>query len=135
MARLFGRIAAWFAKKRKERADAVMFERAVVVRFDDAGIAATYPDGRVEAIAWDDVDIVAVETNDSGPWGADVWWLLEGADQRCAYPQGATGDDEALAEFSRRLPGWSDTMIRGMSCTSNARFVCWERRVTSAHKG
>ena len=100
---MFEGIAGRFAKKRKAHADALMIERAIVVRCDDDGIAAAYPDG-LEKIAWNDVDVVAIETNDSGPWGADVWWLLEGADKRCAYPQCATGDDAALAEFSRRLP-------------------------------
>ena len=35
-----------------------------------------------------------IETNDSGPFGADVWWLLFGADDRIAvaFPQGATGE-------------------------------------------
>ena len=79
-------------------------------------------------IAWQDVDYVAIETNDSGPWGADVWWLLEGSNNRVSYPQGATGDSEMLEHFPIRFPGFSDaTVIQAMGCTSNARFVCWQR--------
>jgi hypothetical protein len=118
----------WFQRKREERAAAVMFERQVIVRFSEQAISAAYPDGTTQSIAWSDVLRIAIETNDSGPWGADVWWSLEGAAGRCAYPQGATGDPEALAEYPKRFRGFSDTkVIEAMGCTSNARFVCWGR--------
>jgi hypothetical protein len=121
-------LVAWFRRKREERIAAVMFERQVIVCFDEEGISAAYPDGTIQAITWSAVERLAIETNDSGPWGADVWWLLEGKGTRCVYPQGATGDPEALAEYPKRFPGFSDTnVIEAMGCTSNARFVCWER--------
>jgi hypothetical protein len=60
---------ARFRRKREERAAALMFERKVAVHFDEAGLSASYPDGSVQAILWPEVDCVAIETNDSGPWG------------------------------------------------------------------
>ncbi|HXI88257.1 MAG TPA: hypothetical protein VNH64_12415 [Parvularculaceae bacterium] len=72
-----------------------------------------------------DVEAVYVETNDSGPWGADVWWLLSdhtGA-IKVAFPQMATGEDGVIARL-RRLPGFK---IEGMNSTTNARFTCWAR--------
>lgn len=106
--RMFSNVIAWFRRKRDERRSALMFERQVVVKMDDAGIAAAYPGGEVQAISWSDVQCVAIETNDSGPWGADVWWLLEGGTRRCAYPGGATGEREALAEYPKRFSGFSE---------------------------
>jgi hypothetical protein len=121
-------LVAWFRRKREERMAAVMYERQVIVRFNEQGISAAYPDGTSQAIAWSAVERLAIETNDSGPWGTDVWWLLEGEGTRCAYPQGATGDPEALAEYPKRFSGFSDNkVIEAMGCTSNARFVWWER--------
>jgi hypothetical protein len=71
------------------------------------------------------VQRVAIETNDSGPWGADVWWLIEGSQARCTYPGGATGDIEALKVLEHRLTGFSDErVVQVMGCTSNKRFVC-----------
>ena len=126
---MIGNLVAWFKRKLHERREAVMFERQVVVRFDESGIFSAYPDGQTQMIPWGEVECVAIETNDSGPWGADVWWLLEGGTSRCTYPQGATGDPEALAEYPKRFPGFSDAaVIKAMGCTSNARFVCWERK-------
>ena len=126
---MFNKIANWLNQKRKERADALMFERKVVVRFDDNHISSTYPDGAVQSISWHEINCVAIETNDSGLRGADVWWLLEGLDKRCTYPQGATGDREALGEYQKRLSEFRDrAVIEAMGCTLNARFICWERR-------
>ena len=108
-----------------------MFERHVRVACDDAGVACTFPSGARQAIAWDEVRCVAIETNDSGPCGADVWWRLEGSDAHVAWPQGATGDREMLEELPRRFPGFShEAVIAAMGCADNARFVCWERQAT-----
>jgi hypothetical protein len=68
------------------------------------------------------------ETNDSGPWGADVWWILVGnaPESGCVYPNGATGEQEAL-EALQRLPGFDNgQFIEAMTSTENARFVCWQ---------
>ena len=111
-----------------------MWERKIVVSFDDHGISAMYPasrklpGGKTYTIAWHDVQCVAVETNSSGPWGADFWYLLEGHDCLCAYPLGATGEQEANAEFPNRFPGFNfEPLVMAVSWTSNARFVCWRR--------
>ncbi len=121
-------LADWWKRKRQERRDALMPEAQVVVSFDDARVTVASPSGETHSIAWNDVVRVAIETNDSGPWGADVWWLLEGAASRVAYPQGATGDPEMLAQYSKRFPGFDDEqVILAMGSTDNARFVCWER--------
>ena len=123
------RIFDWFRDKRAARRAALMFEREVIVTADDAGISVAYPSGKIWSMAWADVDRVAIETNDSGPWGADYWWLLEGKHGRCAYPQGATGEIEALKLLPSRFEGFSDEQVgRANRCTSNARFVCWERK-------
>jgi hypothetical protein len=121
-------LRGWWARRRKERAEALMFERAVVLTIDDVGISAAYPTGDVQRIAWPEVEQVTIETNDSGPWGADLWWVLTGTERVCSYPNGATGEQEALAEFRERFPQFSDEAVtEAMCCTSNAQFVCWNR--------
>lgn len=125
---MFKTIATWWKRKMQERRDALMFERQVVVRFDDASVSASFPTGATQTIAWQAVNRVAIQTNDGGPWGADVWWFLEGADGCVSYPQGATGDPEMLKQFPDRFPDFNDTaVIQAMGCTTNALFVCWER--------
>ena len=121
-------IVEWFREKLATRRSAVIFERQVVVAIDEVGISATYPGGEIQKVQWSEVDCVAIETNDTGPWGADFWWLLEGKNGRCTYPQGATGEMEALRILPGKFQGFNDEqVIRANGCTSNARFVCWER--------
>lgn len=104
------------------------FEAAVVLSVDNEGLSASFPNGPTRSIAWNAVDSVAIETNDSGPWGADVWWRFEGHPETLAYPQGATGEKEVLDLLSERFPGFDyDAMIGAMACTDNQRFVCWRR--------
>jgi hypothetical protein len=116
-------VANWLASLRAKYSARVPFERDVVVSISESGIAAAYPTGTVQTIGWAAVSCIAVETNDSGPWGADVWWCLEGPSSSCSFPLGATGEDAAIAKIRERFPRFE---IRGMNSTSNSRFVCWE---------
>jgi hypothetical protein len=66
------------ARRKKWRFITGQGQRLPGVKTDEHGISTHYPDGTVLLIRWDEVQCVAVETNDSGTWGADVWWLIEG---------------------------------------------------------
>ncbi|TXH72025.1 MAG: hypothetical protein E6Q88_07150 [Lysobacteraceae bacterium] len=125
---MFGSIVEWWRRRREARLEALMFERKVIVSFDAARVSVNYPGEALRSIAWSEVERVAIETNDSGPWGADVWWLLEGRDTRVAYPQGATGDLDLLDAYSEQFPEFDHSaVIQAMGCATNARFVCWRR--------
>ena len=126
--RMFSRIFSWWKKRQKTRREALIFERRIHVSADFTGVSVRFPTGEQQAIGWDEVRCVAIETNDSGPWGADVWWLLEDSQSQVAYPQGATGDEEMLEQFPLRFAGFShEVVIRAMRCMEDARFVCWEK--------
>jgi hypothetical protein len=86
-------------------------------------IVCRRPDQPEQRIKIADLGAVYVETNDSGPWGADVWWVLDDKDgqTRVVFPQMATGD-YAVLERLQLLPGFE---VRGMNSTENARFKCW----------
>lgn len=119
----------WFSKKRP----ALQPESKWVVAIDDDLITICDDAGQVRSIAKSDLAGVAIETNDSGPWGADVWWLLfDGTDAlACAFPQGATGEQAAIDHFLA-LPSFDHgEMIKAMGSTDNALFPVW-RRVSSA---
>ena len=72
---------------------------------------------------------IAIETNDRGPWDADVWWLFFSAEDRLelVYPQGATGEDLVIDRITE-LPGFDHAeMIAAMTSTENATFAVWRR--------
>lgn len=107
-----------------------------IVAIENDEIVNKHPDGKIERIALKNLHEVVVETNSSGPWGVDVWWLLSGptVDEKCVYPQGATGEDRIL-EALQVLPGFDDgTLLKAMVCTSEARFVCWRREASTSAK-
>jgi hypothetical protein len=98
-------------------------EHYIVTVADDA-VRCTLPNGKVEAVSLTRLRDVYVETNDSGPWGIDVWFVLrDDLDQQCAFPLGATGETAALDRL-HQLPGFQ---LDGMNSTANARFLCWRR--------
>jgi hypothetical protein len=98
-----------------------------VVTVSGDEIRVRKPDGTASSLRPSDLATVTVETNDSGPWGADVWWCWQGPSSAITYPQGATGDPEALA-FLEKLQGYDDdAVIKVMRCTSNRPFVVYTR--------
>ena len=127
---LLQRLRNWWREFQQSRADArQIVERQWVVRFDAQGVAVDHPGGEQQSITWDEVRTIAIETNDSGPWGPDVWWQLEGVENFCAFPFGATGEQRAFEIILAQFPGFdSDLFSKAMWTTDNARFVCWERK-------
>jgi hypothetical protein len=100
-------------------------ESDYVVAISPDAIEVVAPDGHAERVLLADLREVVVETNDTGPWGADVWWHLIGSLSRIAFPQGATGEP-AVLDGLQKLPGFDNQeLIRAMGSTSNASFVCW----------
>ena len=92
-------------------------------------ISAVDPDGETRSVTLDDLNGVMIETSDSGPFGADVWWLLFGADDQiaCAFPQGAIGEQAAVDRLLG-LPGFDhEAMVMAMGSTGNAVFPVWRR--------
>ncbi len=108
----------------------LMPEAQCLVEIDDVGISCKYPGGEEPRISWDELAAVNIRTNDSGPWGTDVFWGFHGRDGKAklVIPGGATGEGEML-EALQRLPGFDDAaVIKAMGCTSNNWFECWRRQ-------
>jgi len=116
---------SWLRRKSKP-----LYPEALwTVAMETDGIRATDQTGDKMFVASSDLSSVAIETNDSGPWGADVWWFLFGPDGQlaCAFPQGATGEKEVI-DYLMALPGFNnDELTRAMGSTDNAVFPVWRR--------
>ena len=96
---------------------------------DGEEIEVRPPRKQSERIKIADLTRILVVTNDTGPWGMDVWWMFvdDAARRAVSYPQGATGE-QALLDWMLALPGFDhNAMIDAMSSTGNAEFVCWQR--------
>ena len=85
------------------------------------------PKGNSNVISREDLLRVVIQTNDSGPWGIDFWWILEGSKAIVHVPQGATGEDE-LVDLLQALPDFNnEEMAKAMCCATNAEFLCWQK--------
>lgn len=119
----------WFKPQRKQEPKALDPESRWIVFTDGEGIRVRDDKNQEKSVSKGSLSGVIIETNDSGPWDADVWWLLFEADDTlaCSYPQGATGEDAAL-DFLSKLPGFDHgLMIKAMSSTGNAAFPVWRK--------
>ena len=98
---------------------AVLEDNLIRVRDDQGGL---------QFVGTSDLSAVVIETNDSGPWGLDVWWLLFGASDQlaCAFPMGAVGEP-GLLDYLTALPGFDHGQLhRAMRSTANGRFPVWQ---------
>ena len=102
-------------------------ESRFVIRLSDSEVVCERPDGKIERVAWGELQKVEILTTSDGPFAPDVYWLLHGIGGGCAVPQGATGD-KALLERLQALPGFDNRpLIEAMASTSDRRFLCWQR--------
>ena len=99
----------------------------IMVEFDPWEVRCLRPGGKVERLPWAELRGVLLETNDSGPWGVDVCWVLVGERGGCVVPLDAEGG-ERLLERLQQLPGFDNkSVIQAMACCEVKRFLCWER--------
>jgi hypothetical protein len=124
-------LLSWLRKRFGERKAEPAFERVWIVDSSGQTIKVTEPNGATDELAKADLTNVVIETNDTGPWGADVWWRLVGLDEKAVVtvPHGATGET-MLLDYLLGLPGFEHAeMTSVMCCTDNAVFQVWNRRL------
>jgi len=117
---LFNHLRGLFSKRKK-----VSLTQKYTVELTSNTLSVTDPKNKIQSIPLNQITTITVETNDGGPWGMDVWFIVagQGADQICVYPMGATNEDEAL-DYFLKLPGFE---LKGMDSTTNEQFICWAK--------
>lgn len=102
-----------------------------LVEVTDTTISVTEPNGNIDSVTFEDLVEIAIYTDDTGPSNEDVWWGLTGRSlgRVIVFPNGAIGEQAAIERFNK-LQGFDDkAVIKAMSSTSVARFICWRRSV------
>lgn len=82
----------------------------------------------VQRLRWADLERVHIVTDDSGPWGEDFWWVLEGpGGAAIAVPSERVHSDDAMMSRLLQLHGFDHSrVLEAIGSTSNNRFVVWE---------
>jgi hypothetical protein len=98
------------------------------VQVDDKGVIVVTNKGRDEVL-WADVTRARIITTSAGPWGEDVWFVLEGREGKgCIVPHDAVVRTRLLQEMQTRLPGIDDrNVIEAMGSTSGNTFIIYTR--------
>jgi hypothetical protein len=94
------------------------------VSFSDGDIVTSDGQGAERKLPLCDLRRVVVATDDSGPWGADVVFLLysNDPDPAAVFPLEATGRD-GFVEWLSAQPGYQDReLAKAMGSTRVARF-------------
>lgn len=69
---------------------------------------------------------IIIETNDTGPWGTDVWWRILSKDGLLSFPGGANGETIILDIF-QCFPNFDNKeFIKAMGSVDNAEFIVWK---------
>jgi hypothetical protein len=131
----YRRLSRWFWRRRGLQEQArcpegkgLYPECLWVVTLTDDEIGVRQPDGSASTLSLADLTTVTIETNDSGPGGADVWWCWQAGPSTISYPQGATGEARAFT-LLRKLQGYDGQAVsNAMGCTSNQTFVVYAVR-------
>ena len=90
-------------------------------------IAIKRPFRKPVSVRIDDLDEIAVETTDEGPFVEDVFWILKRGELRIRI-----GDPhpvfKMLMDRFGKLEGFDwRPFTEAMSCTDNRYFLCWRR--------
>jgi hypothetical protein len=106
----------WLSPRRRE-----------YVQVDDGGVIVVTDKGRDE-VRWADVTRARIITTSAGPWGEDVYFVLESTEGNgCVVPHEAAVRTKLLEEMQARLAGVDDRkVIEAMGSTSENTFVIWE---------
>jgi len=103
------------------------------VTVDDWGVIRVSGDLR-EAIAWKDLDWVAIRTTGEGPWHEDFFFLLGGVDGKGVVVANSLATElSLLATLQERLPGLdNEQVVRASGSTTDAMFTIWKRTTPPA---
>ncbi|MGE0280923.1 MAG: hypothetical protein AB7P20_09990 [Rhizobiaceae bacterium] len=99
------------------------------VEVDVERIAVVDPQGSLKVLAREALARIVIETNDSGPFSDDAWWLLLRDDGTVAlkFPQSADGEHDVIESFLD-LPGFNyEAMVTAMGSTEQGFFPVWRR--------
>lgn len=102
-------------------------ESQVVVEDHGEFASAIFPNGKTQTLSWGDLIRFEIRTNDSGPWGWDVWFVLVGTRDELSFPLGASGEDDVLTKVEKVTGNSRNDLIDGMNCTENRTFVTWQK--------
>jgi hypothetical protein len=114
------KLLSWLLRNKHHRPSAS-------VSVDAEGVRYTPFRGQEVSIRWTELEEVAIETTDQGPYAEDLFAVLTASGQAVKIPQGTAGFEQMLA-YMKELPGFNhEAVIEATGSTGNTTFPCWRR--------
>lgn len=99
------------------------------VTITDKFIKVEHPHRETEQVMWENIKQIKLINTDQGPWLPDVWLALLGDEDGCLIPQLAKGFNEVYGIVSKYEGFNFENFIKSMSCTDNAEFDLWTKKL------
>lgn len=123
---MFAKLQSWFTKKSPNHLRQIRFS------FDGHTITAEGPLAHRTSVRIEDIHEIGVETDDTGPYVEDVFWLINRDSDSLRIPQD-TPVFKSLMDAFRSFDGFDwQPFIEAMACTDRRYFLCWRRPHESA---
>lgn len=116
-----------FFKKNKESKENLLPESKWIVEFNDDSIKTIDYKAVEKTTKLNAIQKIIIETNDTGPWGTDVWWKIISENEFLTVPGGATGESEMLERFQQLENFDNEQLIAAMTSIENKGFVVWQK--------
>src|SRR5262245_50469370 len=104
-----------------------MHEEHWVIEIRNGILRITDPAGKSAQLTFDEIKGIAIETNDSGPWGTDVVWHITDGEATIDFPMGATGETEVVNELMKIEGFENQEVINAMGSVDNNVFIPLDR--------
>jgi len=100
-----------------------MREEDWVVGIRNGILSVISPTQKSVEIRFEKIKGIAIETNDSGPFGADIIWHVSDGKITIRFPMGARGEKEVVEELMK-IDGFNyQEMIDAMGSVDNKVFI------------
>jgi hypothetical protein len=99
-----------------------MFEDLWDVKISKNCLEIFDPQGNIRSIGLDQITGIAIRTDNTGPIGSDVIWLISDGESIISFPMGAKGEDKVLKAF-QMIGGFDNSeFIKAMGSVDHNLF-------------
>jgi len=99
------------------------------VEINGIAIHITDYDGMKNAIELNRIQQISLETNDSSPWGTDLWWRITSDKATHSFPGGSKGENELLEHFKTSPNFDKDQYHNALKTITTAEFIVWKQEI------
>lgn len=123
----WSRVRGWFGRRAPARPDAGGGPSQPMLVFTDTHLVLAWPERGEEALAWDDIDQIALRTSDGRSSMDGMHIYVIGGRQRLVVPSGMAGGRDLLALIETLETCDVTALDAARAATGDGWYVVWRR--------